>query len=128
MANKVKPGGVMNSSTIRKSDEEKYLIIDDLIKMSMSNVEFYSDDQSSMGLKLNGIFTKLIEKLEKSVPVIKEIESFAGLYDFDENTPGNGYRSFVFIFDAAVKHTEKIAVYITENRGSLMFRKSVYMK
>ena len=128
MSHKVKPDGLMINSTIRKPAEEKYLIIEDLIKMSMSNVEFYSDDQSSVGLKLHGIFTKLIEELEKSIPVIKEIESFAGVYDFDENTPGNGYRSFVFIFDAAVKHTEKICIYITENRGSLLFRKSVYMK
>lgn len=96
--------------------------------MSVSNVEFYKSDKSFVGVKMHASFAKAIEFLEKSVSVTKKIESFVSDYDFDEDTPGNGYRSFIFIFSAAVKHTEKICKYITDNRSYLLFRKSVYMK
>lgn len=128
MDHEIKSPGLIIKPKIRKPSEEKYLIIDELIRTSMTNLDFYDEDQSSVGIKLHATFIKLIETLQKSVPVIKEIESFVAVYDFDEHTPANGYRSFVHIFDAAVKHTERICNYITENRGSLLFRKSVYMK
>lgn len=121
-------GLVLKPATIRSLDDEKYEIIDELIKVSVSNAEFYKSDQSSVGVKLYLAFTKVKEELRKSVPVIKTIEDFAGIYDFDEKTPGNGYRSFVHIFKSAVIHTEKICKYIHENRASLLFRKGVYMK
>lgn len=111
-----------------RSSTEKYDTIDQLIKSSDVNVDFYKSDKSFVGVKIHASFEKVIEMLRKSVPVVKNVESFASKYDFDEKTPGNGYRSFVFIFEAAVKHTEKICKYITENRSYLLFRKSVYMK
>lgn len=128
MTYRKKSAGLEIDSSIRKAADEKYLIVDELIKMSVSNAAFYKDDQSFIGVKLCSIFTKLIDVLQKSVPVIKEIESFAGLYDFDEKTQGNGYRSFVYIFNSAVNHANTICTYITDNRGNLLFRKSVYMK
>lgn len=128
MTSKVKSAGLKINFSISHTDDERYSLVEELIRMSVSNEEFYTRDQSSVGVKLHLNFTKIILTLEKSLPVIKEIESFAGDYDFDEKTPGNGYRSFVYIFKAAVKHTEKICRYIHENRGSLLFRKSVYMK
>lgn len=127
MTNRKNSAG-LEIDSISKVADEKYLMVDELIKMSVSNVAFYKDDQSFVGVKLHTIFSKLIVVLEKSVPVIKEIESFAGLYDFDEKTQGNGYRSFVYIFNSAVKHSDTICRYITENRANLLFRKSVYMK
>lgn len=129
MTHKVKSAGLEINSTIRRGEEqEKFDVVDELIRMSVSNAEFYKLDQSSIGVKLHTIFSHLIELLEKSVPVIKVIESFAGVYDFDEHTRGNGYRSFVYIFTCATLHTEKICRYISENRASLLFRKSLYMK
>lgn len=110
------------------STDENYDIVDELISMCVSNVDFYRDDKTFVGVKMLTSFQKVLEMLEKSVPVIKKIESFAGEYDFDAMTPGNGYRSFVFIFHSAVKHAEKICKYIADNRGNLLFRKSVYMK
>lgn len=128
MSYKDKSVGLKIESTIRNKVDEKYEIIQELIKMCASNVDFYKADQSSVGVKLTSAFSKVAEMLEKSVPVIKEIESFAGLYDFDEKIQANGYRSFVYIFNCAVIHTEKICRYITESRASLLFRKSLYMK
>lgn len=120
--------GAEANSAITKTADEKYYIIDELIKMSVSNVEFYHRDKSFIGVKMHATFEKLIQLLEQSVPVIKQIESFAGDYDFDAITQGNGYRSFAYIFHCAVVHTEKVCKYILENRGNLLFRKSVYLK
>lgn len=128
MTHKTESAGSEIAFAITKAAESKFAIVNDLIEMSVSNEAFYEADQSSVGVKLRAIFKNLIECLGKSVPVIKRIESFAGEYDFDEKTPGNGYRSFVFIFEAAVKHTQKTCKYITDNRASLLFRKSSYMR
>lgn len=128
MTQKMESAGSEINFTIRKSAEENYRVIDELIRMSVSNAEFYKLDRSFIGVKMHASFSKAIEYLEKAVPVLKEIESFASKYDFDEKTPGNGYRSFVYIFNAGVQHAEKICKYILDNRGNLLFRKSVYMK
>lgn len=128
MTHKVKSAGLEIKPAIRQMGEDKFCVVDELIRMSVSNVEFYKLDQSSIGVKLHMIFSNIIELIEKSLPVINVIERLAGVYDFDENTRGNGYRSFVYIFDCAAIHTEKICRYIADNRGNLLFRKSLYMK
>lgn len=101
---------------------------DQVIKLCNSNREYFNKDKSETGTKIRSNFFKIVELLEKSTMVLNEIENFAGQYDFDEKTPGNGYRSFIFIFNAAVKHTENICNYIHENRGKFLFRKSVTAK
>lgn len=128
MTYKAKSAELDFDSAITSAAAEKYEIISELIKKCASNDEYYRSDQSSVGVKIHSAFAKVKMELENSVPVIKEIERFAGVYDFDEKTPGNGYRSFVYIFKCAVIHTEKICTFITENRASLLFRKSLYMK
>ncbi|CAG9797696.1 unnamed protein product [Chironomus riparius] len=118
-----------NSVNFCVSDsDEKYKIVNELITMCMNNIEHYTTDKSFAGTRLCFNFEKLKDYLDKSVPVIKEIEEFAPYYDYDENTPGNGYRSFVFIFECALKYSMKTCQYITENRASLLFRKNLYLK
>lgn len=108
--------------------KEKFEISNELIKMCISNLEYYKKDKSFAGSKIHSNFEKFKKLLESSIPVIKEIESFSHLYDYDENTPGNGYRSFVYIFECALKYSKKIFDYITEHRASLLFRKNLYLK
>lgn len=128
MTHKAESAELDFDSAITSAAAEKYEIIEELIKMCASNDEYYRNDQSSVGVKIHSAFAKVKHELESLVPVIKQIENFAGIYDFDEKTPGNGYRSFVYIFKCAVIHTEKTCTFITENRASLLFRKSLYMK
>lgn len=128
MTQKVKPTGVVLDLTIKHDSDEKYSIVDELIRGCVSNAAFYDTDKTLIGSKMHAIFNKAAEFLKKLLPVTKSIEDFAGIYDFDEETPGNGYRSFVHIFNSAVIHTEKICKYVTVNRGNLLFRKSAYLK
>lgn len=118
----------MTSAGTKIDDEEKFILIDELIKLCCSNLAFYKKDNTIVGARMYACIEKLQLFLEKSVPVIREVQDFAPKYDFDENTPGNGYRSFVYIFDCAIRHTLKTTKYIDENRGNLLFRKSSYMK
>lgn len=99
-----------------------------LMKVCENNREHFNKEKVQHGNKLSENFSRIQVCLKKAELLIKDIESFAGEYDFDEKTPGNGYRSFIFIFDAAVKHVEKISNYVLENRGKLLFRKSTYTK
>lgn len=108
--------------------KRKYESVNELIRMCQINIDYYKSDKSFVGSRMCSNFEKIVELLNVSVPIIREIDSFAHLYDYDEHTPGNGYRSFIFIFDSALQYSIKICQYITENRASLLFRKSLYLK
>lgn len=101
---------------------------DQLMQYCANNREYFNKDRGSVGTLLCSSFCKIEESLKKSTALLSEVETFAGEYDFDEQTPGNGYRSFIYIFNAAATHTLVISKHIAENRGKLMFRKSVYAK
>jgi hormone-sensitive lipase len=128
MTQKSKSAGMELDVKIKSTADDKNYIIDDLIRECVSNAAFYDTDKSFVGTKMHASFLKATKYLEKLVPVTKTVEEFATIYDFDENTPGNGYRSFVYIFNSAVEHASKISKYIINNRGNLLFRKSNYMK
>lgn len=118
----------VNFKISKSQTAERFQMLNDLIAMCGVNVDFYKNDNSFVGSKMCSNFEKLKEFLTKSLPVIKEIESFSVIYDYDEKTPGNGYRSFTFIFHSGVQYSMKVCQYITENRRSLLFRKSLYLK
>lgn len=129
MTDNIKSAGDEIKFRINESvSAKKYEKVDELIKLCVNNDEFYRHDKSFAGSRMCIAFEKLNDNLEKSSPIIREVESFAHLYDYDESTPGNGYRSFIFIFDAALDYSMKVCQYINDNRGSLLFRKSVYIK
>lgn len=117
---------------MEKCDEAKtspkFIVWEALKSVIHNNIDYYKTDESTNGLKLHGAFLGIIDHLDEAQPLIQEIEILCKLYDFDENTPGNGYRSFVKVFDCAINHTLKIVKYVTESRASLLFRKSTYTK
>lgn len=102
--------------------------MDHVINLCNNNRDYFITDKSENPQKLHSNFIKIAELLEKSKTILDEIESFAADFDFDKDTPGNGYRSFVFIFNAAVKYIESHLKYIAENRGKFLFRKSLHAK
>lgn len=101
---------------------------DQLMKVCENNREYFNKGKGQLEAQMSENFRRIQEFLKQLELLIKELESFAGEYDFDESTPGNGYRSFIFIFDAAVKYVERVSTCVVEKRGKLLFRKSSYAK
>ena len=117
---------------MEKSDEgkvpERFLLWEALESVVFNNIDYFKTDESTNGLKLHAALLCIIDHLEEARPLVQEIELFFKVYDYDEKTPGNGYRSFIKIFDCAINHTLKIVKYVTQNRSSLLFRKNNYTK
>ena len=108
--------------------EGKYILVQELSNICVSNLDYFQNDYTLIGSRLLTSFNSLNENLAKSVILIEIIGNFSHEYDFDENTKGNGYESFVHIYHAAVNYSMKIARYIADNRRSLLFRKNLYLK
>ena len=95
---------------------------ENLIKFCKSNCEYFEGTNHfaiQLCLNINEI-VKLVDRIKE---VVYEINNFASEYDFDENTPGNGYRSFIEIVDAAIAYTEGISRKIEESRKGFLFNK-----
>lgn len=103
--------------------------VDDLIQNLISKCEnneiYYASYNDPI---FASIFKKISDQVKTSIETIRSIEQFAELYDFDEKTPGNGYRSFVFIYEAALFHILRVCDEIITKRDSFFFRNSHFMK
>lgn len=92
-----------------------------------NNVEFLNNKQSkSEALHLNLLHLKNV--YEKCCKFMSEVRKFAGEYDFDEHTPGNGFRSFLSIFDSAIRETSIVCDELIRRRAKLLFRADNYAK
>lgn len=121
-------GDKMMNESFEVTNENVYESIDSLQKMCELNIEYYRNDTSTSGSRLLSILNGIKENLENARPIVKQVDDFAHEYDYDINTPGNGYRSFIVIYKQAVKHSFKIAKYINDNKNSLLFRKQISIK
>lgn len=101
-------------------------MFDELIHISLDNQKFFQSSKNSV--KFVKVLQTTTETLAKLEPLVDEIQSFAGSYDFDKQTPGNGYRSFLFLVDTAVKKTLNVSKRIEQKRESFFFYKSFYEK
>lgn len=95
-----------------------------LIDLIDNNVDFF--DKTNKTLKSN--LLQLKNAFEKCSRTVEEIETFASEYDFDEKTPGNGYRSFLDITGSAVKKSAKVCSQLIRARESIFFRPDNYAK
>lgn len=117
---------------MEKNDDDKkaerFIVWEALKSIIFNNIDYYKSDDSTNGLKIHGALLGIIDCIDEARPLIVEVESICKIYDFDDVTPGNGYRTFIKIFDSGINHTLKIVKYVTESRSSLLFRKNTYTK
>lgn len=100
--------------------------VDELIQTIDNNVGYFDKEQKSQ--KLIDSLRRLKLTLKKCSKSVDEIENFAHEYDFDEETPGNGFRSFVEIFDSAVQRALKLGRKLIIAREGTFFRADKYSK
>lgn len=120
----------MASQSLEDMDDSNsvYSVYEDLKALCLANAEYFQSDESSVGKKLNLSFQTLHNNVVSIYPLADEIRKAAPHYDFDQNTPGNGYRSYVTVVDAFILFGQKICQQVSKNRTSYFFRKSTYLK
>lgn len=116
------------SKTSEETMRNKFDVWEALKSIIANNIDYYKNDESESGLKIRAALLGIIDQLDLAYPLICDIEDFCGIYDFDAQTTGNGYRSFLKVFDCAIDHTNNIIQYVTVARSNFLFRKATYMK
>lgn len=101
---------------------------DALSSICEENAKFYENEENECGQRYHGAFSGIIDHIVVARKLVNEINQFAHQYDFDENTPGNGYRSFVKAVRLCVEHSVKVGKHIGHTRTFIWFRKNMYMK
>lgn len=145
-----------NQSTTTAS--YSFVMYDALVDICQNNVKYFECDDSEAGQRFLCAFRGIIDHIAVSAcnysnlttdkygknqciflflsfsfgqvarQFVAKIITFVHEYDFDENTPYNGYRSFVKAIQACINHSVKVSKYIAQNRSYLLFRKNMYMK
>ncbi|KAL0281198.1 UNVERIFIED_CONTAM: hypothetical protein PYX00_002258 [Menopon gallinae] len=101
---------------------------DTLKELCLTNAEFFKTDDTENGQRLHVAFLGLIDHVNNLTPQLNNIRNLMAKYDFDEQTPGNGYRSFVAVVDASMKHAIQLCKQINLSKQSFLFRKGFYMR
>lgn len=109
-------------------DAGYFALYDAFADLCHNNEEYFKTDDSENGLRMHGAYVGLIDHLETARTYVRQIREFAHEYDFSADIPGNGYRSFLLVVRSCLSHGLKLSSYVMQNRGSLLFRKSLYMK
>ncbi|XP_071806435.1 hormone-sensitive lipase-like [Asterias amurensis] len=127
------PSELQNSNSSAQNDTEKpvysaVLPIKTLRQLVINNIEHYQKSRSSTGEKFFTIFCVIEQESDALRPAIETLEAIAPRFDFDEKTPGNGYRSLIRVVDCCVEKLIQISRYVAVNRDSMLFRSSHYLK
>ncbi|CAG9766982.1 unnamed protein product [Ceutorhynchus assimilis] len=99
-----------------------------LKSLCTTNSDYFSKDSSENGQRLYISFLAIIDSVDALYPKILEIEKRLDEFDFDAKTPGNGYRSFINVFNLAIKYAIDLNQKIMWRRTSVLFRKTVLTK
>ena len=91
-------------------------------------LEHFDSHQDESGLRIKGAIQVVLDTLVTIRPLYADITRIAPLFDFDEDTPGNGYRSFLFLVDKAIVHIGSVCKDMNSQKDSVLFRKTNNMK
>lgn len=110
------------------SAEEKPDQKEVLKRLCSENAEYFAKDSSENGQRLYISFLAIKETLDQVWPALTRVREVAPRYDFDENTPGNGFRSFVGVFDSAIAYAVELNKKVAAKKDSLLFQKTIVTK
>lgn len=113
---------------VEASSSPAYAMYRVLKDLCVNNAQFFQQDESESGQRLNAGFLAIVDQVDIITPVVDEVRKVAPQFDFDENTLGNGYRSFVSVVDMCVQHGVKLSRLVCDSRDSFLFRKTFYMR
>jgi len=88
---------------------------------AIENAKFFEKEESSSGHALFKGFQLLAEHCLRVEPLLEKIRLEAPKYDLDAVTPGNGYRSFLIVFDYYFQHCLKLCRTVKAQRNGIFF-------
>lgn len=116
--------GEINSSS-KKDIEDKRSA---LKKLCTNNADYFSRDSSENGQRLYISFLAMNDAVDALWPKISNIEEHVKEFDFDEETPGNGYRSYLHVVNLAIDLATDLNKKVLLRRESVLFRKTTLTK
>ncbi|KAK9686035.1 Hormone-sensitive lipase (HSL) N-terminus [Popillia japonica] len=99
-----------------------------LADLCTNNALHFKEDNSENGQRLYTAFLAINDNINKIWPIVLRLRTVVNNYDFDENTPANGYRSFLRIIDSAVQLGIELNKKVCLKRDSVLFRKTLFTK
>lgn len=99
-----------------------------LTTMVRANVEYFREVQTETGSKILAHLNSMHELLPTVEASANRIISSAHLFDFDSETPANGFRSIVSVTDRFVPLAAKLCRALQMKRGSPFFRGESFAK
>ncbi|TMW54108.1 hypothetical protein DOY81_000784 [Sarcophaga bullata] len=100
----------------------------ELLLACQEQASYFKDDATERGQRLQAALVAWQDFIILSDDLVHQVEAFAGQYDFDEHTPGNGYRSFVAVTNSCVEYGLTLCKNLLSARSTMFFRKKSYMK
>lgn len=104
------------------------LIHEELKEQCAINAGYFAKDNSENGQRLYLSFLAIIDNIDSIWPKVLSIRKVAPDYDFDEKTPGNGYRSFLSVVDSAFAYGIELNKKVSLRRDSVLFCKTIVTK
>lgn len=99
-----------------------------LKKLCLENAECFTKDSSENGQRLYISLLSIRDTVEQIWPTVTRLRDVASKYDFDENTPGNGFRSFIGVFDSAINYAIELNKKVAAKKDGLIFIKNFVAK
>lgn len=120
-----------NNLTVRSEnvevniDKQEYKI-NTLKELCSRNAEHFSKDNSENGQRLFISFLAMSDVVDQMWPKIVNIQGRVEEFDFDKDTPGNGYRSYLLVIKMAIDLCININERVVQKRDSVLFRKGYF--
>lgn len=119
-----------NNVTVRSEsdvnlDKHKYKI-DTLKELCSNNAEHFAKDSSENGQRLFISFLAMKEVVDQMWPKIVNIEARVDEFDYDKDTPGNGYRSYLLVIQMAIELCINVNERVLQKKDSVLFRKGYF--
>ncbi|CAN7983804.1 unnamed protein product [Ixodes hexagonus] len=110
---------LVNMSRIGRPGSYLYEVLSSMIQ---SNVDYFRYVNTETGNKILAHLTSMQQLLQWIETSAYKITSSAHRYDFDSETPANGFRSFITVVDRFILLATKLCRTICMKRDSMFFR------
>lgn len=128
MSARIAQMSTINDDFDRPFEEHELVQWSVLRNLCHTSMEHFTSDQNENTVRIKAALLLILEQLDELQPLYNEIAEFAPHFDFDEETPGNGYRSFLSMVDKSILHCEHVCKQMYHQKDSMFSRKSHYMK